>query len=59
MTGRQLIHRIVAACDDLDAEIKCYTLIRDEHGGVDRKYEHHMYQLVNGKLYVESPGAEA
>ena len=53
MTGREIIKGIVDSCFDLDKEIPLFLLERDEYNCVIDKHLFTIYNVINGKIYVE------
>ena len=58
MTGRKLIQKICDHCCELDEEVKLYLFERDENGDVTSKKEISVYNIINGKIYVEMCSAK-
>jgi hypothetical protein len=54
MTARDIIRKLSQTVLDWDKEIPLQLLYRDREGSVEQKVEFGLYNIINGKIYVEA-----
>lgn len=54
MTARDIIRKLSQTVLDWDENVPLQLLYRDTNGSVEHKVEFSLYDIINGKFYVET-----